>query len=414
MMRAKFPGYYRPTEIEFSALWKDCIFVFDANVLLNLYRYTPDTKSSLLSILRKISDRIWLPYQAAYEYHNRRIDVIHQQMSAYDEVLEIIDNSLNRLSNDLNSFVRHPSIQIHAIQKHLKDNLHTTREKLTNLRQKHPDFLLKRDPIKQTISDLFDGKVGEPTADDELAKIYKQGEERYKLKKPPGYEDHNKKGTAQYGDLVMWFQLIAKAKENKTPMVFVTDDRKEDWWLKSGGKTIGPRPELRQEISVETGIKFYMYSADPFMEFARKYLKQRVVSKAIHEVREVRKSDEKSTARIEAIGEFLGSGTSVGSIISDALLKGFNNAEKERNYASHISEGLLRELAKGAEIQHKYAPSISEGLLRELAKGAEIQHKYAPSISEGLLRELAKDTPRPDKEQQEQQDDDENIDNKED
>jgi len=51
-VKKTFPGYYRPTEEEFSEHWKNCFFVFDANVLLNLYRYTPATSEPLLTILR--------------------------------------------------------------------------------------------------------------------------------------------------------------------------------------------------------------------------------------------------------------------------------------------------------------------------------------------------------------------------
>ena len=84
-MRKKFPGYCRLTESEFLQLWGNCLFTFDANVLLNLYRYTPETKDSLINIMQKVSDRIWLPYQAALEYHRGRITVIQQQSKAYDE-----------------------------------------------------------------------------------------------------------------------------------------------------------------------------------------------------------------------------------------------------------------------------------------------------------------------------------------
>ena len=45
-MRKTFPGYYRPTEAEFRRLWDKCIFVLDANVLLNLYRYSEETRKS--------------------------------------------------------------------------------------------------------------------------------------------------------------------------------------------------------------------------------------------------------------------------------------------------------------------------------------------------------------------------------
>jgi hypothetical protein len=63
-MRNIFPGYYRPTDEEFYKMWQECIFVFDANVLLNLYRYSPDTRDELLDVLERLKDRIWIPHQA--------------------------------------------------------------------------------------------------------------------------------------------------------------------------------------------------------------------------------------------------------------------------------------------------------------------------------------------------------------
>jgi hypothetical protein len=40
-MRALFPGYLNREPEEFAALWENCIFSFDANFLLDFYRYTP-------------------------------------------------------------------------------------------------------------------------------------------------------------------------------------------------------------------------------------------------------------------------------------------------------------------------------------------------------------------------------------
>src|SRR6185437_6986843 len=50
-MKSLFAGYYRPTPDEFNELWKNCIFVFDASVLLDLYRSTAKTRDVVLSIL---------------------------------------------------------------------------------------------------------------------------------------------------------------------------------------------------------------------------------------------------------------------------------------------------------------------------------------------------------------------------
>ncbi|BAZ86876.1 hypothetical protein NIES806_30930 [Dolichospermum compactum NIES-806] len=102
--------------------------------------------------------------------------------------------------------------------------------------------------------EILNGKIGNPYSD--LLYIYKLSEERFKYSVPPGYEDAKKKPVPDmYGDAILWLQLIDYAKSEKKPIIFVTDDDKEDWWLESGGKTISPRPELVQEMLTEAGVK---------------------------------------------------------------------------------------------------------------------------------------------------------------
>jgi hypothetical protein len=85
-MKKTFPGFYRPTPTEFSKLWQECIFTIDANVLLNLYRYSSRARGELIEILNQISDRLWVPHQAAFEYQSRRLDVISSQAEAYQKI----------------------------------------------------------------------------------------------------------------------------------------------------------------------------------------------------------------------------------------------------------------------------------------------------------------------------------------
>ena len=92
----------------------------------------------------------------------------------------------------------------------------------------------------------------------------------------------------------MWFQVMDKAKKDKRPMILVTDDRKEDWWRKSEGKTIGPYPDLLTEMSSVAGIPFYIYAGDPFLQYARIYLNQSIAEEVIDEVRQIRKQDEEN------------------------------------------------------------------------------------------------------------------------
>lgn len=84
-MKKYFRGYYRPTESEFGQLWKEAVFVPDANTLLNLYRYSAETAEGLLDILSQLAEVIWVPHQVLLEFHRNRLTVIAEQEKAYRE-----------------------------------------------------------------------------------------------------------------------------------------------------------------------------------------------------------------------------------------------------------------------------------------------------------------------------------------
>ena len=68
-MRDQYFEYYKPSEEELKRYWKECIFVLDANVLLDLYRYSEESRNELLRILVAYKDRLWIPAQVALEFH---------------------------------------------------------------------------------------------------------------------------------------------------------------------------------------------------------------------------------------------------------------------------------------------------------------------------------------------------------
>src|SRR5262245_5151505 len=89
------------------------------------------------------------------------------------------------------------------------------------------------------------------------------------------------------GDVIIRYELLREARERQTRTNLITDDVKEDWWLRIDGKTIGPLPELREEFSNRTtGSAFHMYTSDLFMELAAKFLNRPVPTEAIKEVKE--------------------------------------------------------------------------------------------------------------------------------
>lgn len=307
-MKNQFPQFDPGAEVDHKAIWETALFVFDTNVLLNLYRYQSSTRGALLDVLDKISERIWIPHHVALEFQRNRINVISDQNKRFAEVKGVVEKARDDLRNKLAQLQlekRHslidPSALTDGFDKLSADFLQTL-EGIQEEQQK----LHEPDPLKQKLEDLFDERVGEPPKDQkELDDIYKTAKSRYDQKVPPGYLDANKdRGELsaymhggvtyqkKYGDYLIWHQILANAKENKIEaLVFVTDDTKDDWWwniTSDGPKTLGPRPELIEEAHrVGKITQFKMYKPGGFLTHSKEYLKTGVSSEAIQEVRDI-------------------------------------------------------------------------------------------------------------------------------
>lgn len=298
-MKEKFSEYYKVAESELKKHWQQDIFSFDANVLLNLYRYTPKTRTAFFNLLEKIQDRIWISYQAAYEYQKNRLIVINAQKEAYKDIRDTLEKKKGEIEAKLNSFKKHPYLQTSELKNQIESAFHSIEQDLDRLEREHPDYLTE-DPIWEKLTELLKAKVGEDFAKDNLEKIYREGKKRYEEDIPPGYMDFkNKKEEADkslYGDLLVWKQIIEKAKTIDNSVILITDDLKEDWWYKFKGKTISPRPELIKEFKEETGKRINIYQADVFLELANKNLMQNTDREAIQEMRKIRLADEQDIA----------------------------------------------------------------------------------------------------------------------
>lgn len=295
-MKSKFPGYFKLTEKEINHLWENALFVFDANILLNLYRYSDETRDDFFKILEKVKERIWIPHQSAQEFFDNRLNVINQQEKAYEEAT----SNLKSIEDEFKNSRQHPFIspkllkKFSSLNKEICEQLHSSKE-FHNKRINEDDVLNK-------IQILFDNKVGNEYDVDSLEILYKEGETRFLDKIPPGYKDNAKKDNTskdvrKYGDLIVWKQIIDKSKDLKQGIILITDDRKEDWWVRFKGKTLSPRPELKKEFLRETEQSFHMYQSDRFLEFATDYLNEEINENAIEEIRELRRLDERRRLR---------------------------------------------------------------------------------------------------------------------
>lgn len=398
-MKKQFSGYYSPSKEDFSKLWKDCVFIFDANVLLNLYRYTASTANELIAILRRLSTRIWVPYQAALEYQKDRLNVISQQSEAYEKIQEWLQDVQRKLENQLRSYGKHPLIDVEKMIKKISHLFNAFEKELNKNKQQHPD-LIHSDALRNIITSLFDGKVGPPYSEDELEQMYKKGEKRYRQSIPPGFSDANKEGTQKYSDLVLWFQVIDKAKKIKKPIIFVTDEKKVDWWYKFKGETIGPHPKLIEEIKSEANVLFYMYHTDPFMKHVQDYLKQKVRQKAIEEVREVQKSLEEQNVFQEvskALGQMVNELDSRRDVLatsrplSDVNVRGLDHNSTQDTRIQAIIDEILSTLSPREEKVLRMRFGIGEKYdhtLEEVGQDFGVTRERIRQIEQKALRKL--------------------------
>ena len=292
-MKKEFIGFYMPQEEELRNAWSSdkTLFIFDTNILIKLYSYQPSTVKDFFSILEKLGDRIWLPHQVGLEFQNRRLSIKASEKKKFKDLNNDIESILKIEKEVGKKFLkgRFPELDMatqdlfQGIEKLLEDY----RKVVKKCDELQPS-IRTHDGIREKIDKYFDKRVGESYSQEELEKIYSEGEERYKNNIPPGFGDSSKDEDKDYcyrgrwykrkfGDLIIWKQIIDKSlSDNIENIIFITDDEKADWWFivkENGEKAIGPLANLTHEIMDKGGASlFYMYNTTSFFEAAKSLL----------------------------------------------------------------------------------------------------------------------------------------------
>jgi hypothetical protein len=67
--------------------------------------------------------------------------------------------------------------------------------------------------------------------------------------------------------------------------LFVTQDRKPDWYRQEHGLNVGPRPELIEEMHREAGVRLHLVSLDTLLNQAPTYLGAKVSANTVEEAK---------------------------------------------------------------------------------------------------------------------------------
>ena len=295
-MKNRFAEYYKPTEAEIQDLWNTATIVFDTNVLLDLYRYDATTRYEFIQIITFYKERLWIPYQVGWEFHCNREVVIKQNAEAYDRLQQDFCTKIDGLLKNAEALAdNHPLLNISDIKRKAKTFKTAVEKSLLPQKEAHPVIDDTNDVVLKTITELFEGKTGENFSEEELHKIYDEGNKRYDKKIPPGYRDKKDKKSCPpqelYGDLILWKQIIKWSAEQSVDIILVSSEEKADWWKTADDNTKSPRVEMLKEFIEHTHRRVLIYSTAAFLENAKKNKNVKVSQKTIKEVEKVKSID---------------------------------------------------------------------------------------------------------------------------
>ena len=265
-------------------LWQSALIVFDTCAYFDFYYMTPEYQKIMSEILLNLSDRIWVPAQVVYEYRKNRGSTLYKPFAEKYGKRDVLSNKLvDTLKASIAQWEKkyyHPYLDDDKL-KQVKEVLAVIEPRVAEVKRIIAEEYQKRkkeiDAIAQddTLYDVFQKlSHGLPFSFSEVKMIAEEGNFRYANHIPPGYEDaKSKDGIRQYGDLIIWKEVIKHAKEERKDVIFVTNDSKRDWLIndeskaeKPSNKELGkPRRELLAEFEEETGQKIWFYKTGDFI-----------------------------------------------------------------------------------------------------------------------------------------------------
>ena len=322
-MKEKFPEFY----IDFEKLWKDAVFVFDTNVLLDILRMPKSERDSLIKIITELrkTNTVWIPFQVGFEYHNHYKEVIKENDFKVNEAKTNIKKEFEKLKDDINKKYNRGLVDIDT--ELIKNEIQKSIDSINKLFEAANSSKTDYDKLTDEIANLF-SDIGDDYNESDKKEKYGRAEKRIKECIPPGFKDKDKDNGNETGDIFVWFQIIDYAKNNDRNIIFVTNDAKEDWFQKRGNITIMPRPELLKEFNDTTGKLIWIYSEDNFI---KEYNKNKNIPKAS----KLSSNEETNLVKFITLPNYSNNANSKKNYLS----KSSNNSRKPKIvYREHIDE----------------------------------------------------------------------------
>lgn len=259
-----FVGYKIASPTEVDAALREAVVVVDASVLLDLYRFRPQTSRDLIETLRSLGDRLVVPHQALREFWRRRQRVQDSPAAATKVATDALDKSDRSICDALATWARAVGAddeEVSDIIARVKDFVGGLKDELQNVLP-DPSAEEGGDPILEQLEEILAGRITSALPPEEWNECVAEANRRIEAAEPPGYMDADKQDgdlpEGGAGDYLIWYEATRYAKEQDRDLLIVTRDQKQDWWWRRQTDFIGPRPELTLEYHRLTGRRLFL------------------------------------------------------------------------------------------------------------------------------------------------------------
>ncbi|KPL86178.1 PIN-like domain-containing protein [Herpetosiphon geysericola] len=282
-MRSLFPSFYSYSDDEIDAVWENCLFIVDTNILRKFFYMTDQTLEKYLKLFEDLNKagRLWIPHHVALEFSAIH-STMNQNISKKDiqNFINLLEKSKSDIKNKLDELSkRNLKIIKDKTLSSLISNIDKSINDINEFR-KNKTHIQRNTNILNKILDIFTNIGGNFSVSD-IEPLCREAEGRFTEKIPPGFNDdkkdsigdflsfNGKKYPTKYGDFFIWKQILNHVESFHSDIhsiILITDDNKSDWMDEKRA-----RRELVEEVC-NKGINYFMiYSFDDFSKSSKKY-----------------------------------------------------------------------------------------------------------------------------------------------
>ncbi len=302
-----FEDYRTATEDDYRRTLTGGMVVFDANVLLNLYRFNSTTRADLIKVMQSLGDSLWIPHQVMREFWRNRESVIDQLGETPKESLTRLDKARQEAEEAVRAWSNRiylPEGERDGLLTKLNGAFQAVRHTISEqaAANAHPHDT-NSDTIVATLSEILAGRTGAALPAEDHDAAVDEAERRIAAEEPPGYLDKDKvDADERAGDYLVWKQVLVEAAQRSCDVLLVTSDVKEDWWRRAKGQLRGPRLELMAEFRRSTGHRLFMITPSELIRRADALTDVHVNPKSAADIERVEQASSKGLLPPEVEG----------------------------------------------------------------------------------------------------------------